>query len=490
MRLAAIDLGSNSFRLEIGRVEGMNISTETYLKEGVRLAAGLNDNGYLTEAAQHKALETLKLFHTYLVCIPQQQIRIVGTQTLRTAKNADAFLKKAEDILNHPIEILSGQEEARLVFKGCAHSLPIYDGKRLIVDVGGASTELAIGKHYEASYCESFHIGCVNTTIDHFKDGKINENNFNCAYLAAKAEFSEARFQYQKNNWDRAFGSSGSMEALCSLCNHTPANYESFITRNHLLALKAKLIDAGTIQALDIPELPESRKGVIAGGLAVLLAVFDTLGIEHLFFAPGALRRGVMYALLERLNGQDLRQESIKLLLKRTRTDYKRADYLAKRAITLYEALEEKTQAEHSNRLYWACLSCNIGKAISPNGHHHHGAYLLAHSHLPGFSKTEQDWMSRLVLGHRGKLNKVEQWLSNPSWTNSLLILRVVHLFAHEDNPKALENIAIKQMANRHWVITIKGSEWLNQHPLTFFLLKHEVEAWKALKYRLELDIQ
>ena len=132
MRLAAIDLGSNSFRLEIGRVEGMNISTETYLKEGVRLAAGLNDNGYLTEAAQHKALETLKLFHTYLVGIPQQQIRIVGTQTLRTAKNADAFLKKAEDILNHPIEILSGQEEARLVFKGCSHSLPIYDGKRLI----------------------------------------------------------------------------------------------------------------------------------------------------------------------------------------------------------------------------------------------------------------------------------------------------------------------------------------------------------------------
>lgn len=490
MRLAAIDLGSNSFRLEIGHVEGKSISTEIYLKEGVRLAAGVDENGCLTEKTQLRALETLKLFRTHLGDIPRQQIRVVGTQTLRTAKNADVFLAKAEDILGHPIEILNGQEEARLVFKGCAHSLPSYEGRRLIVDVGGASTELVIGSFYEASCCESFHIGCVNTTIDYFKDGKISEDNFNCAYLSAKAEFSEARFQYKKNNWDRAFGSSGSMEALCSLCNHINANCETYITRNHLLALKAKLIKAGTIQALDIPELAESRKGVIAGGLAVLLAVFDTLEIERLFFAPGALRRGVMFALLERLSGQDLRQESMKMLLKRTRTDYKRANYLAQKALELYESLEPQAQAEYSQRLYWACLSCNIGKAISPNGYHHHGAYLLKNSHLPGFSKTEQDWLAQLVLGHRGRLNKIEQWLSRQSWANSLLILRVVNLLAHEDGPETFKNIAIKRMANRHWVITIKSSDWLNQHPLTFFLLKHEVEAWKALKYRLDLDIQ
>lgn len=490
MRLAAIDLGSNSFRLEIGHVEGKDISTEIYLKEGVRLAAGIDENGCLTDEAQIKALETLKRFKFYLTNLPQQQIRIVGTQTLRTAKNADNFLEKAEKVLGHPIEILNGQEEARLVFKGCAHSLPPYEGKRLIVDVGGASTELVIGSCYEASCCESFHIGCVNTTIDYFKDGKINENNFNCAYLSAKAEFSEGRFQYQKNNWDRAFGSSGSMEALCSLCNQTHANHETYITRDHLLSLKAKLIKAGAIQVLDIPELPKSRKGVIAGGLAVLLAVFDTLGIEHLYFAPGALRRGVMFTLLERLNGRDLRQESMKMLLKRTHTDYKRADYLAKNALELYKALEPTAQAEYSNRLYWACLACNIGRAISPNKYHHHGAYLLKNSHLPGFSKTEQDWIAQLVLGHRGRLNKIEQWLTHQSWANALVILRIINLLAHEDSREAFANIAVKQMANKHWVIRIKSSEWLSQHPLTFFLLKHEVEEWKALKYRLDLDIQ
>lgn len=490
MRLAAIDLGSNSFRLEIGHVNGEVISTEIYLKEGVRLAAGLDANGCLTEDIQEKALLALARFRDHLAGIPLHQIRAVGTQTLRTAKNANEFLDKAQNTLGCPIEILSGQEEARLVFKGCSHSLPESEEIRLIVDIGGASTELVAGKHYEATCCESFHVGCVNTTVEHFKNGELTPEAFESAYLTAMAEFNEARWQYKKHRWEKAYGSSGSMEALCSLCNHTQANSGTFVTRDHLIALKDILLDTGLVSALDIPGLPESRKGVIAGGLAVLLAVFDALGIQEMYFAPGALRRGVLYALKERLNGFDLREKTLRILLNQTKTDTERARTFAQKALRFYQQLENQENPAHKQRLYWAGMTNEIGKVISPNRYHHHGAYLLKNSHLPGFSKTEQDWIADLVLGHRGRLHKVQSQLENNHWAHALLAMRLTHLLSHEDEAMIFEKIQLKCIAKKHWLIKITDSVWLNKHPLTFFLLKKEVNAWKALEYKLELEIR
>ncbi len=490
MRLAAIDLGSNSFRLEIGHVKGEVISTEIYLKEGVRLAAGLDANGCLTEDIQEKALLALARFRDHLAGIPLRQIRAVGTQTLRTAKNASDFLEKAQSTLGCPIEILSGQEEARLVFKGCSRSLPESNEVRLIVDIGGASTELVAGKHFEASCCESFHVGCVNTTVEYFKSGEITPETFESAYLASMAEFNEARWQYRKHRWEKAYGSSGSMEALCSLCNHTQANSETFVTRDHLISLKDKLLEKGLVCALDIPGLPESRKGVIAGGLAVLLAVFDALGIQEMYFAPGALRRGVLYALKERLNGFDLREKTLRILLSQTKTDSKRAHSFAQKALHFYQQLENEDNPTHKQRLYWAGMASEIGKVISPNRYHHHGAYLLKNSHLPDFSKTEQDWIADLVLGHRGRLYKVQSQLNDEHWAHALLSMRLTYLLSHEDDAMNFEKIQIKCIAKKHWVIKINDSFWLSKHPLTFFLLKKEVNAWKALEYELELEIR
>ena len=490
MRLAAIDLGSNSFRLEVGQVDGETLSTEIYLKEGVRLAAGLDANGCLTEEIQEKALLVLARFRDHITGIPLHQIRAVGTQTLRSAKNAKEFLDRAQNTLGCPIEILSGQEEARLVFKGCSHSLPTSEEIRLIVDIGGASTELVAGKHYEATCCESFHVGCVNTTVEHFKNGELSPQAFESAYLAAMAEFNEARWQYKKHRWEKAYGSSGSMEALCSLCNHTQANSETFVTRNHLIALKDKLLEKGFVDALDIPGLPESRKGVIAGGLAVLLAVFDSLGIQEMYFAPGALRRGVLYALKERLNGFDLREKSLRILLCQTKTDSDRARRFAQNALYFYKQLESEVSPILEQRLYWAGMTSEIGKVISPNRYHHHGAYLLKNSHLPGFSKTEQDWIADLVLGHRGRLYKVQSQLNNGQWAHALLAMRLTYLLSHECDAQNFEKIQLKSFAKKHWVVKIKDSVWLSKHPLTFFLLKNEVNVWKALEYKLELEIQ
>ena len=217
IRLAAIDLGSNSFRLEIGRIEGNEIICEHYGKEGVRLAAGLDSNGYLTEEVQQKALDTLARFREKIKDFKPEHVRAVGTQTIRIAQNNKAFLRRAQDVLGFPIEILPGQEEARLVFEGCAHRLPLSDKKRLVIDIGGGSTELVTGSGLHADRCESFHVGCVNLSLHYFPNGEITREGYEAAKLAAMAEFQEGRERFNSTLWDEAYGSSGSMEAICSL---------------------------------------------------------------------------------------------------------------------------------------------------------------------------------------------------------------------------------------------------------------------------------
>ena len=302
--LGAVDLGSNSFRVEIGRVEDYRITTESYWKETVRLAGGIDEHGAFTPEIQERALSALRRFREKLEGIDPQNIRAVGTQALRVATNSADFLPRAEEALGHPIEIIAGREEARLVFSGCAHTLPPSSEKRLVVDIGGASTELIIGCGFIAKECESFHVGCVNTSRAYFPDGKITANALKQAQLSAQAEFEEAHQEFSFRNWDAAYGSAGTIGAVADI-GHASGLTNGVVTPALLKVMRKELVEAGDIRKINFPGLKEDRREVIAGGLAVLSAVFDTFKIKEMRPASGALRVGLLYDMLGRQEQRD-----------------------------------------------------------------------------------------------------------------------------------------------------------------------------------------
>ena len=486
-RLAAIDLGSNSFRLEIGRVENDEIVCEHYCKEGVRLAAGLDEHGALTEESQQKALETLERFHQKIKNFSPEHVRAVGTQTIRVAQNNKEFLLRAQRVLGFPIEILPGQEEARLVFEGCSHRLPLSDKKRLVIDVGGGSTELVTGRVHHADRCESFHVGCVNLSLQYFPSGVITREGYEAAKLAAMAEFQEGRERFNSGLWDEAYGSSGSMEAVCSLAKSFGFNSHA-VTKETLCAIRDRMIAAGHVSKLNFPDLHHSRRDVITGGLAVLHAACDALNIKELRFSEGALRLGLLYEQLSRLKGVDLRENSTWELLKYSKVSEAQAKRVSQIALLLLKRLYPQAPDSVLKRLHWAALLHETGNLISHNRFHRLGAYLVEHFDLQGFSINDRHWVSQLVLGHRGRLYKIESQLSDPDWAKSLLALRLASIIAHKREDLELPEFELMQPEERHWRLSFRDSDWLTKHPLTHFLLQREVEAWKAVQYQFDFE--
>lgn len=486
-RLVAVDLGSNSFRLEIGRVEGNRIICEDYCKEGVRLAAGLDPEGYLTEEAQNKAFKTLSRFHEKIKDFPPDSVRAVGTQTIRVAQNNKEFLEKAQKFLGFPIEILPGQEEARLVFEGCSHRLPFSNKKRLVIDIGGGSTELVTGVGHHADRCESFHVGCVNLSLRYFPGGVITKEGYEAAKLAAMAEFQEGRERFNSTLWDEAYGSSGSMEAICSLAKSFGLTGEA-ITLETLREIRDCMIARGHIDKLDFADLHHSRKEVITGGLAVLHAACEALNIQKIRFSSGALRVGLLYEQWSRLNGRDLRENSVRELLRYSRVSEAQAIRVSQLAQQILERLYPDASDDIKKRLHWAALLHETGNLISHNRFHRLGAYLIEHFDLQGFSVNDRHWVSQLVLGHRGRLYKIESQLSNPDWAKSLLVLRLASIIAHKREDIALPDFELSQNQPGHWRLSFNHSGWLDKHPLTDFLLQREVNAWKAVKYQFDFE--
>lgn len=485
-RLAALDLGSNSFRLEIGRVEDDDIVTEAYFKEGVRIAAGLDKNGALTPATQEKALETLSRFAEQIKGFAPEHVRAVGTQTLRIASNREEFIEKASDVLGYPIEIIPGQEEARLVFLGCSHRLPPSAMRRFVVDIGGGSTELVIGTRHDVSRCESFHVGCVALMLEFFPDGKLTEERFEEAKLCAMAELNEARARYAPELWDRAYGSSGTMEAVLGIARALGLTLENdCLTATALREIRKRLIAWGHIDNIEINDLHQSRREVIAGGLAVLEGVFDVFDVKAMHFSPGALRAGLLFEQLDRLRGYDLREKSVRRLLEVSGIDSVRAHCVADLARQLLQSSGSVNQ-EVLKRLTWAALLHQAGTLISHNRFHRLGAYIVNHFDLQGFSLQDRDWVSSLVLGHRGRLYKVQDRLDNHHWLLSLAALRLAVLFYHSIEGQGMPKC--KLTAQHHQLrLEMADSTWLKSHPLTHFLLKQEVKAWKAVQYEFDL---
>ncbi len=474
MNLAAVDLGSNSFRLEIGRVEGAHIVREGYWKETVRLAAGLDETNKLSKKSIDTALETLARMNERLRGMPGEQVRAVGTQTMRLARNVNDFLVEAQSALGYPIEVISGREEARLVFEGCMHTLPPSNLRRLVVDIGGASTEVIVGRGFSADKAESFKVGCVNTSLRFFKDGRIDRSSLKKAQVAAAAEFEEAIAAFSRSQWEEAYGSSGTVGAVSEILRANDWS-DGRINGEGLLKLRHALLDAGEIRRIKLAGLKPDRQEVLAGGVAVLSAVFETLGIDEMRPARGALRVGVLYDLLGRREQHDLRDATVERMLDRFGVDRAQAARVAATANALFEQLAPTAREVMVKRLGWAAQLHEIGFAISHGDYHKHSAYLVQHADMAGFSTSDQEHIAALVLGQRGNLRKVHAVLEDRERAAKILVLRLAVILNHARRSIELPRWSLK--FGRSIELAVEA-DWLARHPLTQFLLEEEAVHW------------
>lgn len=484
MLLAAVDLGSNSFRLEIGRVEGAQILRQNYWKETVRLAAGLDDDNRLSRRAIESACECLARMNERLRDMPASQVRAVGTQTLRSAVNVNEFLLEAQAALGFPIDVISGREEARLVFEGCMHTLPPSNARRLVVDIGGGSTEMIVGRGFAAETGESFRVGCVNTSLRFFRDGTIDRAAMRRATVAAAAQFEEAVGAFARKNWDEAYGTSGTIDAVADILR-AEGWTDGTITAEGLLRLRQALIAAGEAKRIKLQALKPERRDVLAGGVAVLVAVFDTLGITEMRTARGALRVGLLYDLLGRREDRDVRDATVERLQARFGVDRAQAERVGRVAQALHATLAPGARADAVKQLGWAAALHEVGFAISHDDYHKHGAYLIAHADLPGFATADQQRIAQLVLGQRGNLKKVAALLAEAERTAALLALRLAVVFCHARRAVELPPITLKR--TRHAVELAVDGDWLAAHPLTHHLLEEEAAHWERADVRFAL---
>ena len=490
--LAAIDLGSNSFRLEIGVLEHGHIRRVEYLKETVRQGNGLDAERMLSQEAMERGWECLARFSERLSGFESKFVRAVATQTLREAKNRDVFLTQAEKLLGFPIEVISGREEARLIYSGVVNLLPQSDEKRLVIDIGGRSTEIIHGKGFKPLTMESYRVGSVKWSMKYFADGQFTPMAFEWAEVAAKAVLDEALALYPKNSWEVAYGSSGTIGAVADVLQ--AAGWpEEVITREGLDWLKEKLIKAGRTDSLRLEGVKEDRKPVIGGGLAVLCALFDLMQIDTMHAAQGALRHGVLYDLLQREDNTDLRSTMVLALGNRFTVDSAQAARVQKTSLALFKGVQDTPLIEQSRvarlvkKLSWASHLLEIGTRISHSDFHKHGAYILGNADLPGFSMPELHRLSQLILGHRGKLKKLELELKDTEFAVQLMSLRIAAILCHARRDPDLKGMSLKTIEGSQtgFVIQCKKS-WIQQWPQSVHLLREECIAWQKTPWQLE----
>lgn len=493
-QLATVDLGSNSFRLEIGNFDHNQIHRSEYLKETVRQGNGLDADRNLTEEAMQRGWDCLARFGERLSNFKSSQVRAVATQTLREARNRDVFLKRGCQILGFPIEVISGQEEARLIYQGVAHLLPQSDEKRLVIDIGGRSTELVLGHQLTASKMESYRVGSVAWSIKYFPNGKLDEASFIKAEIAAKAVLDEALNTFKRGTWEIAYGSSGTISAVSDILKASDWT-EKNITKASLQWLREKLIKAQHTDRIKLAGLKDDRKAVIAGGVSILCALFDLLKIETIQPAEGALRHGVLYDLLDRESGQiDIRNASIARLAKKFGIDASQAKRVSNIALTLFSQVKNdsgidiKEISSEVKSLEWAAQLHEIGCQISHSDYHKHGAYIIDHADIAGFAMTESHRLSMLVLGHRGKLKKLEEELDDPKFSQLLLSLRLAVIFCHARYSSEIQQLKLStaKNENRQFLLTCPPG-WANEFPQSAHLLREEVLSWKKVNWHLIL---
>lgn len=485
--LAAADLGSNSFHLIVAGLRQGQLQVLDRLREPVRLAAGLDRHHQLHPEARARALACLERFGQRLRHLPARNVRVVGTNALRLAQGAGAFLREAEAAIGHSIEIISGVEEARLIYLGVSHSLPDAGGRRLVVDIGGGSTELIIGEGSEALYPESLYMGCVSFSERYFAKGQLSKEGWRAAGIAAGLELRPVQDRFRRLGWESVAGASGTIRAIRDVLRANQWG-EQGICRDGLQKLRKVLQQVEHLDALDLPGLAAERKPVFVGGVAILGTLFDTLGIEQMRVSDGALREGLLYDAIGRIRHVDVRERTVQSLMQRYHVDQAHAERVERTAMGLWEQARagwKLEQEEYPAMLRWAALLHEIGLVIAHSGYQKHGAYLLANSDLPGFSRREQGLLAALVRGHRRKFPVTGFETPGKAAQRLCILLRLAILLHRSRGPGEPPAIGLRTDGMTLELEFPTG--WLAEHPMTEADLAREVDLLKAAKWKLQV---
>ncbi len=489
--IAAVDLGSNSFHMIVARVENGQIQVIDRLREMVRLGAGLDEEKRIRSDTAARALDCLERFGQRLRSLNSDSVAAVGTNTLRQVSESDGFLASAERALGHSIEVISGREEARLVYLGVAHGLGAEEGRRLVVDIGGGSTELIIGEGFEPLERESMHMGCVSYSHRWFPDGRIDEDAMSSAVTAGRVELRPVKAAFSSASWGQAVGSSGTIKSIRDVVT-TAGWSEEGITRASLKKLREALIGFGSVDAISLEGVSDERKPVFAGGVAVLSAVFKSLDIERMQVSDTALREGLLYEMLGQINHtEDVRERTVATLAGRYAVDLEQARRVEMTASALLAQVAKSWRLagqEYSAMLSWACRLHEVGITVSHSGFHKHGAYLVANSDLPGFSRRQQQVLAALIRAHRRKFPQ-DVFDQLPEGirlcVSQLAVLLRLAVLLHRGRSRTSKPMVLVEVDGANISLHFPD-RWLERHPLTRAELAEEARRLAGGGFNLE----
>ncbi|MGR5325075.1 exopolyphosphatase [Vibrio alfacsensis] len=490
--IAAIDLGSNSFHMVVAKVVGSDLQLVSRHKQRVRLAAGLDDELNLSHAAMERGLECLAMFAERLQGFETSNVRIAATHTLRRANNAHLFIQRAKAALPFPIEIISGEEEARLIYLGVAHT-QVESNSKLVVDIGGGSTEIIIGHEFEPSLLNSKQMGCISFTEQFFSNKKLSRKNLSKAMLAAEQKLETIASKYRKKGWDIALGSSGSIKAISEVL--IGLGYEDgLITSKRLGKLIDNLSEYDSIDDIDLIGLTDDRKPVFSAGVAILCAIFQSLKITQMSFSDGALREGLLYEMEERFARSDIRMRTTENLAKKHLVDIEHAVRVKGHAKEWLSDIHSELGIKKKNELFdlleWAALLHEVGLSISLRGFHRHSFYILQHSTLPGFNREQQLVLATLARFQRKslKLNELPEFnlYKQSDIINLIKILRLAIVINGQRNDDPLPELKLS-IKGDEWRLTCRNDDWLEENKLLDADLQEEQLRWESAGWKLIL---
>jgi len=489
--LAAIDLGSNSFRLEICKIEHGQLLRVEYLKDTVRLGAGLGEARELDDASMNRGWASVARFAERVRDLEPRAVRAVATATLREALNREAFLSRAQSLLGLPIDVISGHEEARLIYGGVAHYLPDSDEDRLVFDIGGRSTELILGRGKTPTFVESYGVGSVELSLRYFADGRVSNRNFNAARVAAQAALEGAQGVLTAERWDAVYGASGTVGAISDVLRAEGMS-DGTITAAALDAMVRRLIDAGHVDRVQLAGLKDDRRPVLGGGVAIVRALMDLLNLDRIVSARGALRHGVMIEMLDQdAPARDIRSASVQRLQRQFAVDVAQALRVSNMALWLFAALHpapDQRLQRAAQMLRCAAALHEVGMAVSHESYHRHGEYIVRHADAAGFADHQLERLGTLVLAQRGRLRKVEAALApDAALRDQALALRIAIVLCHARRDPAPGQLRLASMVGG-WLLVI-DTPWADAHPQSIHLLREEEKAWSRTPWPLELRI-
>lgn len=491
-KVAAIDLGSNSFHMVVAHIVEEDLQIVSRHKQRVRLASGLNSKDkLLDEEAMVRGLECLAMFAERLQGFELENVRIAATHTLRQARNANTFMRRAREVLPFPIEIIPGVEEARLIYAGVAHTQPESKSK-LVIDIGGGSTELIIGQGFEPELVNSTLMGCVSFTNQFFANGKLSKNNFSQASIASQQRFESLVRPYKKKGWEAAIGSSGTIKAIREVLIGLGFE-DGIITPKRLSKLIDTLCQFDSIDDIDLAGLTMERKPVFAAGVSILDAIISGMGIKELHFSDGALREGLLYEMEERFERSDIRMRTTEYLARKHIVDLSHADRVRQQANQFLKQVSAeiniKKKGELASLLGWSALLHEVGLSISYQGLHRHSAYILQHTTMPGFNQEQQDVLATLARFHRKslKLHEMQEFnlFKKKHIIQLIRILRLSVVLNGQRNEESLPELTLDIKSDDHWDIECKDKNWLENNKLLMADLETEKEYWQKVDWTI-----